>query len=393
MRPLQVGDLVGGDPVAATAQVLGLAALAALLAGIVAVLYRWYVRDRVPTGLAVLVGLAGVALVLNTTPLLGRAISGTADPEVIARGLFNVVAFVTGGTAAAGAARVGDRLGARSAVAAGAADVDVSEIVGSVGRVTAVRLPGQIGTPVGYDPVPTATVATLSDRTFLFPRRLTREELRERLITRLRTDYGVGQVDLELDGDGEVERLDLGARAAGIGPTLPPATVAVAIRADPGYAAGTGDLVQVWRTDPRERVAVGELRGAAGDVVTVAVDAADADRLDPTVEHRLVTLPAGRRPDREFVALLRTADETVGRTTVAAGSPLDGGVVGDVGATVVAVAAGNGRPEAIPTDDRPLAAGDVLHFLGTPDTLRRVEAAAGSRTRTDGDGSGDSSTA
>ncbi|MFC7026412.1 hypothetical protein ACFQH8_00440 [Halomicroarcula sp. GCM10025710] len=129
-------------------------------------------------------------------------------------------------------------------------DADVSEIVQTVGRVTSVKLPEEIDDIVGYDPMPEAIKDDLANRRFLFPRRLTRDELRSRLVSRLKTDYGVGHVDLDLADDGSVTYLAVGSRAAGIGPTLPPSTNAVAIRADPANAASAGDLVQVWETDP-----------------------------------------------------------------------------------------------------------------------------------------------
>jgi len=148
--------------------------------------------------------------------------------------------------------------------------------------VTTVELPEDVADIVGYDPVTEETKETLAGRRFLFPRRLTKAELRERLVARLKTDYGVGHVDVEFGDDGSVEFLAVGTRAAGIGPTLPPATNAVAIRADPAHAASAGDLVQVWGDRSDETRPDGELRGIAGDVVTVAIDAADTPKLNPT---------------------------------------------------------------------------------------------------------------
>jgi len=379
---LQSGIVLQGDSttevvVETLAQLLGVAIAAGGASALTALVYRWYVRERVQTGVAVLFGLTVVVLYLGTTTALGQVIGGQDEVLELPRVLANISAFVAGGLGAYTGTRVGDRLGTDlfAATARGAVDADVSEIVQTVGRVTSVRLPEEIDDIVGYDPSPDATKETLANRRFLFPRRLTKAELRERLVARLKTDYGVGHVDLELADDGAVEYLAIGSRAAGIGPTLPPATNAVAVRADPANAASAGDLVQVWERNPATRVLTGELRGVAGDVVTVAIDAADTPKLDPETTYKLVTLPVQERPDREFASLLRAADETMGTATVERGSEVEGETVGALEVTVVAVTREGESPETIPSRERVLAAGDTLYAIATPDALRRLEQA------------------
>ncbi|ACV47646.1 MULTISPECIES: TrkA C-terminal domain-containing protein [Halomicrobium] len=374
---LQLVSGVTGALVDTTARIAGTAVLAGFLAAAVALFYRWYVRERVPVGLALLVGLSGVAAVAGATSLLAQQlVPGGADPDALVA-LLNVVTFLVGGLGAYAGMRVGDTLGIDLFAATGGNGIDgeVSELVKAVGRVIAVEIPEEIDDIVGYDPVAAATRETLAGRTFLFPRRLTQAELRERFVSRLKTDYGVGHVDVEFDEAGNIEYLALGSRAAGIGPTLPPATNAVAIRADPANAASAGDLVQVWETDPPRRVLTGELRGVADEIVTVAIDAADTPKLDPTSRYKLVTLPVQDRPDREFASLLRAADETLATVTVAAGSPIDGTPVGSLSVTVAAVTRDDERPVPLPSRDRVLRAGDVLYAIATPDALRKLEAA------------------
>jgi len=122
---------------------------------------------------------------------------------------------------------------------------------------------------------------------------LTVGEPEERVGDLLKEEYEVGYVDVELDDEEGVEFLGLGRGMSGIGPTLVPGTCAVALYADPAYSSSPGDTVQHWkRTEDEttekaegegnevgtegigkggemERVAVGELGGATGDVVTV----------------------------------------------------------------------------------------------------------------------------
>lgn len=372
-------------PIQLAAQVVVIGIGASVAAGLVALGYRWYVRERVPTGLAVLFGLSVVAVSLVPTGALGPVIRG--DDAVLGSEyvLRNLAAFALGAAGSSAGIRVGDAVGTDLFAATGGRELDrdIGEIVQTVGRVTSVRLPEEIADIVGYDPMPDGTKETLAGRRFLFPRRLTKAELRERLVSRLKTDYGVGHVDLELRDDGTVDYLAVGSRAAGIGPTLPPATNAVAIRADPAHAASAGDLVQVWETDPLSRVLTGELRGVAGDVVTVAIDAGDTPKLDPTTEYKLVTLPVQDRPDREFASLLRAAEETMGTVTVPADSELVGTAIGDLDVTVAAVTRDDAAPEPIPSRGRVLESGDVVYVIAKPEALRRVEAAAGRKRVSD----------
>ena len=360
------------------AQMGGLTILAATLSAVTAAVYRWYVRELVPRGLSMLVGLSGVAVYLNTSTALGQVIAGSTAPTEVEQALFNMAAFLVAGGGAVVGRRVGDQFGSDVFRGGDLTDVDedVGRLVKSVGRVIAVELPQDIDDVTGYDPVPAETKSKLAGRTFLFPKRLTLTELRERLIHRLKTDYAVGHVDVELADDGSIEFLGLGSRAAGIGPTLPPATNAVAIRADPAFAASAGDLVQVWETNPMRRVVTAELRGVADETVTVAIDAADTPKLDPTTEYRLVTLPVTDRPDREFASLLRAADETFSSIAVEAGSPLHGLPVGGLDLVVVAVEPEGGQPQTLPEPSYILAPGDIVFAIARPDALRRLERAA-----------------
>ena len=372
---LQLGSLA--NEVEAIGQLIGLAVLSGTLAGIVALIYRWYARERIQQGLPVLVGLAGVAAVLNTSTALGQVIDG--DPLSTRLALFNITAFAVATVAATVGVRAGDRFGTILFTATGARDIEgeVGRVVQAVGRIISVELPEEIDDIVGYDPIPEETKDQFAGRTFLFPRRLTVGDLESRLVTRLKADYGVGHVDIDVRPDGTVEYLAVGARAAGIGPTLPPETAAVAIRADPAFAASAGDVVQVWRTDPMERVTTAELRGVAGDVVTLAVDAADTPKLDPQTEYRLVTLPVQTRADREFASLLRAAEETMTLVEIAEGSPLVGQPLGSLAVAVVALRLADGGVRPIPNRDHVLAAGDCLYAVARPDELRKLERAAG----------------
>ena len=362
--------------VSSATQLFGLAVLTATLTAVVALGYRWYVRERIPLSLALLVGLSGVAVYLNTTTALGEVIDGEVDTMGVA--LYNIVAFLFGAGGALTGHRIGDAFGQDVLLEGpgGAVEGELSRLVKTVGRVTVVTLPEEIEDVVGYDNVPERTKTTLAGQQFVFPRNLTVAELDERLVSRLKTDYGVGTVDLELGDDGTVEYLAVGSRAAGLGSTLPPGTNAVALRADPAFAASTGDLVQVWDSEPVRRVLTGEVRGIADDTVTVAIDSAETSNVDSTRRYRLVTLPVEDRPSREFASLLRTADETFTSITVESGSPLHGMPLGALDVTVVAVKPAAAEPVILPANDYVLAPGAAFSVIALPELLRRLERAS-----------------
>lgn len=381
---------VADDVLIDVVRILGLVATAGVVALLVGIVYRWYANQRVPDGLSMLVALSVVALYLNTAGALGDVIGGEDDLLALEAAVFNVVTFVVAALAASAGGRLGDRIcGNLFALSGGmTVDRDVSRLIRSVGRVTVVDLPDEIDDMEGYDPVDEAVKEKLTGHRLSFPRRLTVEELRSRLVERLKTDYGVGHVDVDLADDGTVEYMALGGHESGIGPTLPPGSAAVAVRADPANRASPGDTVQLWTagdsgdgTEP-SHVLNAELRGAVDDVVTLAVDEAEAIKLDTDRRYRIVTLPVGPRIDREFASQLRAAEETTGVATIDEGSSLAGAIVGALDLAVVGVRSPDGGLEAIPPRNRVLSPGETVYAIGRPDRLRKLEAAAGTAPTT-----------
>lgn len=358
--------------------VAGLVVLSAIVATVVAVAYRLYLRERVQTGLATLVSLAVVALYLNVKSALGQVAAGITDPLSMEAVLFNGGTLVAAALVVPVASRLGDRLALRVTHAGGGvADVDLGRLVRAGGRVITVELPEKIETVEGYGPVSDEVLTDLANRRLVFPRGLTVGALEERIRDRLREDHGVGYVDVEIEEDGTVTHLGVGGRRRGIGPTLAPGTAAVAVAADPPFAASPGDAVQLWtRGGTTERVASGELRATAGDTVTLALDAHDAPEVAGD-SYRLVTMPATPRPEQEFGRVLRAADETLAAITVDAAGPLVGLSVGSLKPTVLAVAPPDGSVVLVPDHRQQLGAGDVLYIVANPQAVRRLEAAAG----------------
>ena len=357
------------------------AVLSILIAGIAALAYRWYFRADIPEGVAILLGVAVVALYLNTTSL--GAIAGGDDPGLLTPEtvFFNVVALGVAATVAPVGRYVGDRLAVDVFALSGAKQLEgqMSGIVRAVGRFTAVTLPEatDIKDMDAYDPVSPEKKTELAEKTLLFARKLSDEQLRERLVERVKQDYGVSYVDVDVASDGTLEYFAVGSRAAGLGPTLAPGSAAVAVAADPPNNATAGDMVQLWRHDPEpKRIATGELRGVAGDAATVALDESDAEKLISEGPYRLVGLPAESQADREFASLLRTADETMAAVTIEVGSDLVGSTVGSAEVVVTAVRPVTGSVQPIPPRGYLFETGDVVYIVARPDAIRRFEAGA-----------------
>lgn len=368
-------------------RILGLGILSMIVSALVATVFRWYAGRPLLEGIATLLGVSAIAIWLNTTAALGLAIGGTDSYLTLEPALFTIVAFVVGALSANVGRVAGDRLG----VGLGGVTrlqrlprlgTNVDELVKAKGKVITVRLPTEVADIEGYEPVAEETKEQLADTTFVFPRRITLSELRERIRTRLQEDHGIEQVDLELASDGSIEYLAVGEDAVGLGPTLAPGTVAVAITADPPFSASPGDTIQLWQTTAEEspkRVARGEYRGAAGDLVTVAIDAETAATIDTDATYRIITLPADTAADREVASLLRSAAETMGKISITADSDLVGQPVTAIAGTVVAVEEADGTVTTLPSRTRHLAAEETIYVIGRPEILRQLETAAKDR--------------
>ena len=367
--------------VSAAFRVLALALLAAAVTGTAAFIYRARTHQQFPEGPTVLIGLGAVGLALNTRLVFVQFLGENGDILTISEAGLNIAVFVAAGVAAYGGRRAGDQLATAERLS-GRLQPDFSPLVRATGRIITVSLPedpDDIHDIEGYDPVSTETKSALAGTKLDFPRGLTLVSLETQLAARLREEYTVGSVDVDLTEDGTIEYLAVGQHAAGLGPTLPPKSAAVSLRADPPFSATAGDTVQVWRVteDAPERLGPAELRASVGGVVTVVTDESLARQVDPTAEYRLLTLPTDSHPDREFAAMLRREAETMSVVSLSAESPLVGSPVGALDVTLIAIRDETDEIDTIPKRDRVLRAGDHLFAIGRPDALRRLEGARG----------------
>lgn len=376
--------VVVDNPVIRFLEIGGLALTAGIIAALSAMVYRWYLRERVATGLALLVALSVVALYLNVKSALGDVVAGETAALSVEAVLFNGAALVVAAATVPLGVRAGDRVYRSTAAVTGDHTVDgeVSRFIRTVGRLVAIELPADVEDIPGYDPVADDVKTSIADTTLLFPRGLSLSELEDRIELRLTDDYDIGAVDFDLDPDGTITYLAVGRHPAGLGPTLGPGTAAVAVTADPPYAASPGDSVQLWTPPPNpERVTTAEVRATHDDTVTLALDSHDA----PIVaggDYRLLTLPQTPRPDREFSSLLRAADATMAAVTIASDSPLTNATVAAIHPTIIAISPADGAVDLVPGRTRRLTPGDTLYVVARPDVIRRIETAATPSTPT-----------
>ena len=360
----------------------GLSVLAGFVTALAAFVFRAKLRVSLPEGAALILGLGAVAIYLNTRLIFVQFVGDTGDPLEASEAFLNVAVFVAAGIACYGGRYAGDRAGTSDRFNWTTFQPDLSPLVRATGRSVTVTLPADVADIDGYDDVPAETKAKLAGKTMDFPRGITIAALESQLTSRLKDEHDIGYVDVDIDVDGTISYLAVGKRAAGIGPTVPPEYVAIAVRADPPFSASPGDTVQLWRTDAvddPERVGTGELRATVGDVATLILNESTAATVDPAGSYRLMTLAPESHPDREFATMLRRDEKTMSIIECTASSPYVGQSIRALEVAVIAIQAGDGSLESIPTDDRTIRAGDRLYTIGQPDTLRKIESTAGTR--------------
>ncbi|WP_436932615.1 cation:proton antiporter regulatory subunit [Halosimplex halobium] len=355
-------------------RILGFALYASVVAMGVSFLYRGYSTRPLPVGVGVVVGLSFVTMSLNIDAVTQASVIADTPKLHYATASYLLGVFAVGAVAADGGRRIGDHFAADvfdvPRIDAGG---QVARLVQSAGLVVELELPESVDDIDGYPPVDGGTRRALAGRRMRFPRRLSESDLASRLAARLERDFDVGHVHAEIEPDLTVSSLAVGGRPSGIGPSLPPGSVAVAVAGDPPPDASTGDPVEVWTDgDDGGLVATGKFRASVGDVATVAVGTDDADAFDPDDAYRLVTRPDTAEDVNELVATVWEADETVTAVTVDEGDPLQGEFVDWLPVSVLVVVRG-GEPIPFPADNETLQVGDTVYVLGTPAGLHRLD--------------------
>jgi len=358
---------------AALLGILGFGLLAAVVATAFAFVFRALSARSTPVGVTAILGLGAVAAVLNATAVSGSSLVAGTEIVYYGTGAYLLGVFVTGSVGAEVGRRLGDHV-ARDVfdVAAIDASGEAAAILQSAALVTPVELPAEIADLAGYATVGKSTKRRLAGRELVVPEGLSNAALESRLRARIRRDFDVDSVHVDVDDDRTVRSLAVGRQPGGVGPLLAPRTVALAVEGDPAPDASTGDPVELWpRGDgSNEPVATGSVQATDGDVTTLAVDADDVDAVTPGETYRLLARSGEPSDVHELVATLRETDATVTKATVEEGGPLHGEFADWLPVTVLVIER-DGERIPFPAANETLEPGDTVHVLGTPEGLHR----------------------
>jgi hypothetical protein len=296
---------------------------------------------------------------------------------------------------------------------------DVVELVGSRGEVR-VEVLGEVEDIEGYPPVPDAIRTGIREGEWRLPADIPLSELETRLAEKLRTEFELAEVVVEIDERGRAT-VAAAPPLSGLSKVVPSGRRAVSVETLVPTGLARGDEVTLAAPGNRidgtvlsvklgggSRPSAGgasngtssELRsdGGTGDGdgpaatprpaatggagrLTVAVARADATTLLGVDRPRTVVRSRGTRREFELLSLLRRAGRRFRRVTIRAGGPLDGATLGSAsvretyGVAVLAVRHPDGWTVA-PRGTEPLAGGDEVFVVGTREHLDAFQGAA-----------------
>ncbi|THE66036.1 hypothetical protein D8Y22_03685 [Salinadaptatus halalkaliphilus] len=349
---------------------VGSGLLAAIVGGFVAGWYRSRTKRAPPAGTVPMIGLAAVTgywLVVAATT--GSIVPGAPLEHQLSAGMLLATVAVAGVAGTVGG-RFVDRLACQvGEIPRLEADGEPAAAVRDARLAVSLELPATIDDAEGYRPVDESTTRRLSGTTIELPHALSIDERRDRIERQLTADYDIDYTDVTMAEDGTVDRVLVGRHAPGLGTTVPPKTVGVAIRAECPSEASLGDSVEIWSTAAGGRLlATGTLRATDGSIATVVVDADRTPALADDERYRLVTRPAGPTGGYEFASTLHALEATVSTITVEPDGDLVGEFVGWLPGRVLVIDRDDDLL-AVPETNEPLRAGDTCWVLAHPDEL------------------------
>lgn len=382
----------------------------ALVSGVLGFLFK-YITDVSIPGLGVVVlalaiaGVNGGLLALNDPTIRASENAAAILTAIIVVLMLALYAHAQGDTLGAAAPK---RLTIKS-LRDRTLNTDVIELVGGRNQVRLTVL-GAVSDIEGYPPLPAELRREIGDGEWAFPADLPIAELERRFADRLRSEFDLADVAVDLDTAARARvaaappmgatsrRVPAGKRAVSLTALVPsgiargesvrivsPETTAtgtvVAARsattppsATPTPGGDDDTLTTDGGEEPTPLPAAATTTGGEGRI-TVAVSRSAATALLSAGEPQVVVQSRGTRREFELVSLLRRSGVRFRRLTVAAGGPLDGHTIGAVGVRdaydVLVLAANHERWQVAPGGDQLLSAGDQLYVIGTAESLDR----------------------
>jgi len=162
-------------------------------------------------------------------------------------------------------------------------------------RYTKIKLPNThlIFDISGKSRVPEEIKNDLSEREMIFPSDLPPEEIERRMKRRLITDWGVGEVEAELDHNGKITHLAISAKEQGLSEGIPKGYAAVPIKCEMIPAGlALGDIVRIYLKN-EELIEDVEIKGAdkAEKKITVVIKQEKIEKIRDQEASLIVVLP------------------------------------------------------------------------------------------------------
>lgn len=381
----------------------------ALVSGVLGFLFKYITGVTLPGFGVVVLAVALAGINGGLLALADQTILQSANAPTITTGLLIVMMM------ALYAHSKGDQLGASiprrlslRKLGEQTLSTDLVDIVAGRNEVR-IHVVGEIENIEGYPPLPEDLRATIRDSDWRLPADLQVSALETRLAERLRTEFDLGDVTVEIDERGRatvaaappfsgLSRLvSSGRRAVSVDGLVPTGLArGDVVRAVIGDDQIRGDVVSARSAtsdsvptpdsaatdggtdaegDPAPPSRAPTTTGGEGQV-TLSVARSDVGALLGTTQAKLLVEAQGTRHEYEVLSLLRRSGRRIRRLTVRAGGEFDGVTLGaatlreryDVAVLAVRTADGwRFAPEGTTT----LSAGMELFAVGTTDALDR----------------------
>jgi len=248
---------------------------------LLSIVYRYFTDEKLSSFIGILFGLgflgfSGGLLAILEQPTLGGAI------EIVAVSIFIVWGVNTGD-------KIAGKIPKKSAASI------INGIRGGKTAYTTIKMPNSrlIYDMVGRPRIPESLKLELSEREFTLPADLPVEDIANRVKRRLITDWGIGDVELELDQERKVIHLAISAKERGLSAAIPEGSVAVPIECKviPSNLA-SGDLVKIF-LENKEVIDRIEVKGVNEEqrVITIVADLGLLEKIQSNKSSLVVALP------------------------------------------------------------------------------------------------------
>jgi hypothetical protein len=256
--------------------------IAFFLVMLLSIVYRYFTNEKLSSFIGIVFGLgflgfSGGLLAILEQPTLGGVI------EIVSVAIMIVWGLNAGD-------KIAEKIPRKSATSI------LEGIRGGKTAYATIKMPISrlIRDMVGKPRVPDSLKAELSEREFTLPSDLPLEEITNRVRRRLITDWGIGDVELELDQEHKVIHLAISANERGLSETIPEGSVAIPIECNviPSNLV-SGDLVKLF-FENNEVIEKIEVKGVdeVHKVITIVTDLGLLDTIRGKKASLVVALPS-----------------------------------------------------------------------------------------------------